>query len=188
MPGAMPGEFGVGDRVIFQYQQRATLRGAIEGWIDKYNAYMLRCDTGRKLLVPAAYLRREPAEDPVIRQEREKDWPTYAVYMVTPDGTQQIWAGKAHTPRLAFLRASKILPLLHEVVLCKTYKRLHARRQYPLGTHGEQVYCEKIDAHQATEGQVTSAGVFAETAEGSPGPGRVRRSRVKSAPARHHAA
>ena len=187
MRGTLPGEFRVGDRVLFQYQQRAALRGTIEGWADKYNAYMLRCDTGRKLLVPSAYLRREPAEDPVIRQAREKDWPAYAVCLVTPGGTQQIWSGKARTPRLAFLRASTILSQLQDVVRCKTYKRLHIRRKYPLGAPGEQAYCEKVDTDQATE-QATSPEAFVRAAEVSPRPDRVRRNRAKSAAARHRAA
>src|SRR4029453_12160663 len=121
MRGKTRCEFTPGDRVIFQYAQGPVLRGTIEGWTDKYAAYMLRCDTGRKLLVSPLHLRREPAADPVVRQEREKDWPSYVVYVITHTGTQQVWAGKARTPRLAFLRASTALPALLEVARCTDY-------------------------------------------------------------------
>ena len=138
-------EFMAGDRVIFQYAQGTALRGTIEGWTDKYTAYMLRCDTGRKLLVPPGHLRREPAEDPVLRQIREKDWPVYAVYITTPAGTQQVWSGKALTPRMAFARAGQLAPALSDLLRCKDYKRLNTRRKYPLGAPEEQAYCQRVE-------------------------------------------
>jgi hypothetical protein len=138
-------EFVAGDRVVFQYGRGTVLRGTIEGWTDKYTAYMLHCDTGRRLLIPPAYLRREPAADPVLRQEREKHWPSYVVYITTPAGTQRIWSGKARTPRLAFARAGQSAPVLLDIVECKHYKRLNAKRKYPLGEHGARAYCEKVE-------------------------------------------
>jgi hypothetical protein len=138
-------EFVAGDRVVFQYGRGAVLRGTIEGWTDKYTAYMLRCDTGRRLLIQPAYLRHEPAADPVLRQEREKHWPSYVVYIITPAGTQQIWRGKARTPRLAFARAVQAAPVLLDIVESKNYKRLNARRKYPIGAHGARAYCERVE-------------------------------------------
>jgi hypothetical protein len=181
-------EFVPGDRVIFQYAQGTVLRGTIDGWSDKYNAYMLRCDTGRKLLVSSMHLRREPAEDPVIRQEREKDWPLYGVYMITHSGTQQVWTGKARTPRLAFLRAGKVLPILLDIVRCKDYKRLNARRKYPIGRQGEQAYCEKMEEVGREGAQVTGFGALVTAAEERPRRDRARRSDAKSVPERHCAA
>ena len=140
-------EFVAGDRVVFQYGRGTVLRGTIEGWTDKYTAYMLRCDTGRKLLVPPGYLRPEPATDPVLRQEREKDWPSYVVYITTPVGTQQVWSGKARTPRLAFARAGQSAPALLDIIRRKDHKRLNARRKYPLGEDGERAYCEKVETN-----------------------------------------
>jgi len=140
-----PREFVVGDRVVFQYGRGTVLRGTIEGWTDKYTAYMLRCDTGRRLLIPPAYLRHAPAADPGLRQEREKHWPSYAVYITTPTGTQQIWSGKARTPRLAFARAGQSTPVLLDIVECKHYKRLNAKRKYPIGAPGLRAYCEKVE-------------------------------------------
>jgi hypothetical protein len=142
-------QFVAGDRVVFQYAQGTVLRGTIEGWTDKFTAYMMQADTGRKILVPPAYLRPEPAADPVRRQEREKDWPSYAVYIMTATGTQEVWCGKARTPRLAFRRAAEASPALLEVVRCKTYKRLNARRKYPIGAQGERAFCKKVDADES---------------------------------------
>jgi hypothetical protein len=141
-------QFVAGDRVVFQYAQGAALRGTIEGWTDKFTAYMMQADTGRKILVPPAYVRPEPAADPIKRQEREKDWPSYAVYISSASGTQEVWCGKARTPRLAFRRAAEAVPALLEIVRCKTYKRLNARRKYPIGAQGERAFCQKVDAAQ----------------------------------------
>jgi hypothetical protein len=141
-------QFVAGDRVVFQYGQGTLLRGTIEGWTDKFTAYMMQADTGRKILVPPGHLRPDPAVDPVIRQEREKDWPSYAVYIMTATGTQEVWCGKARTPRLAFQRAAVASPALLEIVRCKTYKRLNARRKYPLGTQGERAFCKKVDTDE----------------------------------------
>jgi hypothetical protein len=149
---------------------------------------MLRCDTGRRLLVSPLYLRREPSEDPIIRQEREKDWPSYVVYTITTSGTQQVWVGKARTPRLAFLRASTVLPALLEVVGCKDYKRLNARRKYPIGAYGERIYCEKVDTAAEASNHVTHAAVEVRQTPERPQPDPVRRSHAKSARARHRAA
>jgi hypothetical protein len=106
---------------------------------------MLHADTGRKLLVPPGCLRPEASDDPARCQEREKDWPSYVVYLMTAAGCQEVWGGKARTPREAFVRASKGAPVLQEILRCKTYKRLHARRKYPIGPYGELAYCEKVD-------------------------------------------
>jgi hypothetical protein len=138
-------QFIAGDRVTFQYAQGAVLRGTIEGWTDKYTAYMLHADTGRKLLVPPGCLRPEASDDPARCQEREKDWPSYVVYLMTSAGCQEVWGGKARTPREAFVRAGKGAPVLQEILRCKTYKRLNARRKYPIGPCGELAYCEKVD-------------------------------------------
>jgi hypothetical protein len=181
-------EFVPGDRVIFQYAHGPVLRGTIEGWTDKYATYMLRCDTGRKLLVSPLYLRREPAEDPIIRQEREKDWPSYVVYTITNTGIQQVWEGKARTPRLAFLRASAILPALLEVVRCKEYKRLNARRKYPVGSQGERIYCEKVDTAEEESERVTHPEVEVGETQELLQPDQVRRSHAKSVRARHRVA
>lgn len=175
------GEFVSGDRVIFQYAQGAALRGTIEGWTDKYTAYMLRCDTGRKLLVPPTCLRYEALVDPLIRAEREQDWPWYVVYLATCAGTQEVWSGKAQTPRQAFARASPGCPSLQDVLRCKNYKRLHARRRYPLGELGEHVYCEKVETP-------TLAAAVEPVEERPPQPDPVRRSHVKSASGRRRAA
>ena len=146
MPAPSYQQFVTGDRVLFQYAQGTVLRGTIEGWTDKYTAYMLHADTGRKLLVPPAYLRPEAGDDPLSRQEREKAWPSYAVYIITATGTHAVWCGKARTPRAAFLRAGEVSPVLLDIVRCRTYKRLNARRKYPIGPHAEQAYCERVDA------------------------------------------
>jgi hypothetical protein len=137
-------DFAPGDRVVFQYASGTALHGTIEGWTDKYTAYMLHCDTGRKLLVSPAHLRPEPREDLAMRERREKHWPVYAIYLITDAGKRRIWAGKARTPRLAFERAAEAVPSLGRIVQCKDYKRINAGRKYPFGPDGEHAYCEKI--------------------------------------------
>jgi hypothetical protein len=137
-------DFAPGDRVVFQYANGTVLHGTIEGWTDKYTAYMLHCDTGRKLLVSPAHLRPEPGEDPAMREQREKHWPFYAVYLVADAGTQQVWAGKARTPRIAFERAAQSVHALLSLVRCQDYKRINAGRTYPLGPNGDRAYWEKV--------------------------------------------